>query len=375
MILDPPRDDDPDRSYPPDEVTLREFYKTPEWRKLAYETKKEMGRQCQCCGARAATGVRIVSDHIRPARYYWHLRLTRTNVQVLCEECNLGKGSWDGPSDPALGARARMTEQLPEPLVPADCDCTDLDGFVLNVERLMASELVALSTHEEVAAALFLWCRAWKQKPAASLPDDERVMAAFARLPLARFRKLRGAVLHGFVKCSDGRWYHRVLAAEAIKAFEKKLEFRKRRETDAERLRKWREKRGANDGETHNETDDETRFVREVKVRDSIGKVLVPSPNGEGRLAVVATPPNGTIAKPADPWKEVYARGKEILGRESGGIITKLKKLFDNKPRKVLAKLEDAAEQREPLTWITAFLWNCRDDGRLSGEYIGGVPP
>ena len=71
---------------------------------------------------------------------------------------------------------------LPEPLVPADCDCTDLDGFMLNVERLMASELVALSSHEVIASALFLWCRAWKQRPAASLPADSPLAAALKRL-------------------------------------------------------------------------------------------------------------------------------------------------------------------------------------------------
>ena len=102
-----------------------------------------------------------------------------------------------------------MTDELPPPLVSADCDCTDLDGFMLNVERLMASELVALHTHEVVGAALFLWCRAWKQRPAASLPDDERVLAAFARLPLARFRRLRAEVLHGFGRTGQDRTGHK----------------------------------------------------------------------------------------------------------------------------------------------------------------------
>ena len=148
---------------------------------------------------------------------------------------------------------------LPDPLVPADCDCTDLDGFMLNTERLMGSEFIAVAQHEEIAAALMLWCRAWKQRPAASLPDDEKVLAAFARMPIQRFRKLRESILHGFVKCSDGRIYHRVLAEEAIRAFEKKKSFRRKRETDAERLRKWRSERSRN----ANETPDDTRFVAE----------------------------------------------------------------------------------------------------------------
>lgn len=157
--------------------------------------------------------------------------------------------------------------ELNNPPIPADTDVRDLDGFMLNVERLMASELVALSSHEVVAASLFLWCRAWKQLPAASLPDDERVIAAFARLPLPRFRKLRPEVMRGFVLCSDGRWYHKVLAVEAARAHGRKKRFNAKRETDAERLRKWRESHRETPPETHGETRNEmhveTRFVQE----------------------------------------------------------------------------------------------------------------
>lgn len=95
MILDPPRDDDPDRSYPPDEVALRAFYDSWEWARFAYRIKKERGRRCEMCGATPADGVCIVADHIRPVRYYWHLRLTETNIQILCDDDNRGKGSWD----------------------------------------------------------------------------------------------------------------------------------------------------------------------------------------------------------------------------------------------------------------------------------------
>jgi hypothetical protein len=180
---------------------------------------------------------------------------------------------------------------LPEPMVPADCDCTDLDGFMLNVERLMASELVALSTHEVVAAALFLWCRAWKQRPAASLPDDDRIIAAFARLPLPRFRKIRGEVMRGFVKCSDGRFYHRVLAAEAVKAYDQKKAFRRRREKDAERLRDWRASKSEKGDETRfanaSPNEDETRFVAEGQ--------------GQGQVLKKDTPPPSVKAAPPEP--------------------------------------------------------------------------
>jgi hypothetical protein len=149
--------------------------------------------------------------------------------------------------------------ELPAPLVHADCDCRDLDGFMLNVERLMASELLALATHEEIAAAVLLWCRAWKQLPAASLPDDDRVNAAFAKLPIAKFKKSKEAIMRGFVKCSDGRLYHTFLSTEAMRAFERKKAFQNKRETDAKRLKKWRASHNGNG----NLNDDETRFVAE----------------------------------------------------------------------------------------------------------------
>jgi hypothetical protein len=61
-----------------------------------------------------------------------------------------------------------MSEELPAPLVAPDVDCSDLDSFMLNAERLMSSELLALHGNEIVGAAILLWCRAWKQKPAAT---------------------------------------------------------------------------------------------------------------------------------------------------------------------------------------------------------------
>lgn len=158
-----------------------------------------------------------------------------------------------------------MNAELPQPLVAGDVDCTEIDSFLLNAERLMASELVALSSHEIIGAALLLWCRAWKQRPAASLPSDDKVIAAFARLPLARFRKLRGEVMRGFVLCADGRFYHRTLAVVATDAYARRRAFEEKREKDAKRLKNWRDTRHA---ETHVDTGDETRFKTRGETED-----------------------------------------------------------------------------------------------------------
>lgn len=121
-----------------------------------------------------------------------------------------------------------MTDARPDPLVPAEVDLRDLDGFMLNVERLLASELWALSTGEELKAALGLWCRAWKQLPAASLPNNDRILASFASSSPARWPKLKDMAMRGFVLCSDGRFYHRVLAEDALRAWDRKRAFKER---------------------------------------------------------------------------------------------------------------------------------------------------
>lgn len=78
-----------------DDPRLKEFYKSTQWCRLSYDVKIERGRRCECCGATPADGARIITDHIKPIRKYWHLRLQRSNLQVLCDDCNLGKGSRD----------------------------------------------------------------------------------------------------------------------------------------------------------------------------------------------------------------------------------------------------------------------------------------
>lgn len=84
----------PKSSAAPTEKMIREFYDSWDWKRLSYDVKVERGRKCECCGARAPD-VRVHTDHVKPIRKHWHLRLVRSNLQILCEDCNMGKGSRD----------------------------------------------------------------------------------------------------------------------------------------------------------------------------------------------------------------------------------------------------------------------------------------
>lgn len=116
---------------------------------------------------------------------------------------------------------------LPEPMTPPDCDLRGLPFLPLDVVRLMESNLFALSTGEEFKAAVALWCRAWNQVPAASVPDDDRILAHLSGAG-ARWKKVRAMALHGWVKCSDGRLYHPVVAEKAIEAWALRVRQRER---------------------------------------------------------------------------------------------------------------------------------------------------
>lgn len=72
-----------------------DFLKSYEWRKVRMEAIKKYGAKCQCCGATPLQGAVINVDHIKPRKLYPELALTLSNLQVLCHECNHGKGNWD----------------------------------------------------------------------------------------------------------------------------------------------------------------------------------------------------------------------------------------------------------------------------------------
>ncbi len=72
----------------------QDFYKSQEWRALRFIVLKEQGARCCLCGTTSATDIMHV-DHIVPLSWDWGLRLTKNNLQILCESCNLGKKNTD----------------------------------------------------------------------------------------------------------------------------------------------------------------------------------------------------------------------------------------------------------------------------------------
>jgi 5-methylcytosine-specific restriction endonuclease McrA len=77
------------------DVNSSEFLQSYEWRSIRMRVLKRDGARCCCCGASAKTGAVVNVDHIKPRRKYPKLALDLNNLQVLCADCNHGKGNWD----------------------------------------------------------------------------------------------------------------------------------------------------------------------------------------------------------------------------------------------------------------------------------------
>lgn len=71
------------------------FLQSFEWRRVRMLAIKRYGNRCQCCGASPQSGATINVDHIKPRKLFPSLALSLDNLQILCHECNHGKGNWD----------------------------------------------------------------------------------------------------------------------------------------------------------------------------------------------------------------------------------------------------------------------------------------
>lgn len=72
----------------------KDFYNTREWRTIRWKVISESSGRCVYCGrSHKAHGVIMHVDHILPRSKHPELELTISNLQVLCEDCNIGKGA------------------------------------------------------------------------------------------------------------------------------------------------------------------------------------------------------------------------------------------------------------------------------------------
>lgn len=78
---------------------IDKFYKSREWKELRYEVLSESDGYCTCCGKRkgdkleSGQHVHLTIEHLLPRSKYPVLGLYKPNLEVRCQECNIGKNS------------------------------------------------------------------------------------------------------------------------------------------------------------------------------------------------------------------------------------------------------------------------------------------
>jgi hypothetical protein len=163
------------------------------------------------------------------------------------------------------------TRSTVPPLVQAGLDLRSFPDMPLGVARLRDSDLVSFASDKAFRSAVLLWCVAWHQVPASSLPADDRQLARYAGFgqDVKGWAKIKADAMRGFVLCSDGRFYHNVIAEKAVEADNRRRAFRER--TANATARRLANQRNEERNDQRNVPHDADRYVDEVKGRE--GKI------------------------------------------------------------------------------------------------------
>lgn len=123
--------------------------------------------------------------------------------------------------------------------VPGDLDLRYLPDMPLSVGILRDSGIASVGNPEVFRCAVLLWCAAWHQVPAGSLPSDAATLARLAGLgrDVRGWAELEADVLRGFAAGPDGLLYHRVVCERAVEVHNKMAKGRWRKACEQVRYR------------------------------------------------------------------------------------------------------------------------------------------
>jgi hypothetical protein len=239
-----------------------------------------------------------------------------------------------------------MSDDLPLPPTPPDCDLRGLEWMPLYGHRLFASDFDAHASDAAFRAALNLWWAAWNQVPAASLPDDDVALCRLAGLgrDLEAWQAVRDWAMHGFEPCADGRFYHRALAALALPAWD-------RRQKDRRRKERWKLERGRNASGDGPGTRDRTG-------EDTTGEETT---GEESRTAQPPAPPAGE-RRSANGLRQARAGDFGLPASMRAGAAAKRLKAQDVADRDMVRWLTTAGGMDGERAWGLLFTARDPDD-------------
>jgi hypothetical protein len=302
-----------------------------------------------------------------------------------------------------------MPETLPDPPVPHDCNLRSFPYIPIEVDRLRRSKawLLAKRSPEVGFYMMNLWLASWHEVPAASLEDDDDALADAAMCEPRRWLKIRAQVLRGWIKCSDGRLYHGVVAEKACEAWSLKQAQKDR--TEAARLARQNRRAlsvtdsattpvtipetEAHEGDTTNSvtmsvTENATDTVSDIVtiyVADNAADIVTGSNRKERKgkeKEEEDSDPNGSAELPlsVDPVKDMWDLGLRLLcgagmdEKQARPLIGKWRREFGDAAVMAAIVAADNELASEPVGFITRCLANSRAATRVRKNEHGVTP-
>lgn len=266
-----------------------------------------------------------------------------------------------------------MTDTRPAPLVPAEVDLRGYEFMPLYGDRLKKSETWIMASAEGKVAAIELWWHSYAHEvPAGSLPDSDRLLAQYAGYgsALRAWQAIREEAMRGWILCSDGRYYHKVVAELAIEAWGFKKAQRDRTEAARQKRLSQKQSQGQSQSENRSVTSHENVSDRGKTGQSQCGKPPVTASTGQDR-----TVPNKTSSASAQ------AGGKEKAlptGTKGNGAAAASSLIF---PEKLSTAERDSAADLlvdnpqaqnilDELQGVIASKNGCRDPMALLVTFI-----
>lgn len=246
----------------------------------------------------------------------------------------------------------------PAPLTSEDVDLRDFDWMPLDVGRLRDSDLVVLASGDAFRAAVLLWCAAWHQSPAGSLPTDDRLLANLAGYgrDIRGWASVRADALRGFVECSDGRLYHPLVCQKAIEANDqrKRQQSRTLAATAARRGVKRNDQRDDQRDVIQNDNRDVDRHEERNEVQQTRPDQTVPKNKNSGADAPAPA------ARPSD----FFERFKEAYPRRDGAQPWKPAE------KKFIAMVKTGVDPEEIIAGAVAASAEARRNNSFGTPYV-----
>lgn len=199
------------------------------------------------------------------------------------------------------------------------------------------ADTAALSPAEHGAYLLLIF-HCWQR---GSFPDNARVMANITGASLKQFRHIWPKIAGYFIAQKESensiRWVHPRVTKEIDKADDIS---QKRSKAAMQKHSKSSANAHANAEQLHTQSQSQSNSVPKGTAADAA--------NLPSDLFVTETE--------SDPEKELFTRGKEVLGKASGGLIKKLLLAKNNDPAAALVAIESASKKQNPREYVGAAI-------------------